>query len=133
MPSPKKQGKKLPEWLHEIKEGNKVCVLKRSLYGLRQAGRQWNKKLNQELQKLEMKPLDSDPCVYIAKRGNDTLFLAVYVDDMLVILQNLLWISELKEKLKIPFELKGLGFKYDSISRRTGDGRNRSWIFIYII
>ena len=56
-----------------------------------------------------MKPLDSDPCVYIAKRGNDTLLLAVYVDDMLVISQNLLWISELKEKLKIPFELKDLG------------------------
>ena len=95
--------------LHEMKKGNKVCLLKRSLYRLRQAGSQWNKKLNKELQKLKMKPLDSDPCVYIAKRGNDTLLLAVYVDDMLVISQNLLWISELKEKHKILFELKDLG------------------------
>lgn len=76
--------RKITRMLSDVKIGNKVCILKRSLYGLRQAGRQWNKRIDQELHKLEMKFLESDPCVYIAKRVNDIMLLAVYVDGMLL-------------------------------------------------
>lgn len=35
--------------LQELKAGEKVCLLNRSLYGLRQAGRMWYVKLNEIL------------------------------------------------------------------------------------
>ena len=43
----------------------KVCILIKTLYGLKQSGREWNKKLDTKPQNLGFNPLQSDPCAYV--------------------------------------------------------------------
>ena len=43
----------------------RVCKLLRPLYGLKQSGAIWNKKLNSEFLNLHFRRLLSDQCVYI--------------------------------------------------------------------
>ena len=95
--------------LNKIKTGGKVCLLKRGLYGLRQAGRKWHEKFDAELRQLGMKPLNADPCVYVANRGSDVVILAAYVDDILLASRNLHWMAEIKRKLGTQFDVKDLG------------------------
>lgn len=47
--------------LRELKKGDKVCLLKRALYGLRQAGLRWHVKLSQALKDYGLKPSSADP------------------------------------------------------------------------
>jgi hypothetical protein len=41
-----------------------------SLYGLKQAGRQWNDELNNSLLDMNFRRLVSDPCIYIKEKRN---------------------------------------------------------------
>jgi len=42
-----------------------VCELVKTLYGLKQSSREWNRKLDKKLKKFGFQRLCSDPCVYI--------------------------------------------------------------------
>ena len=59
-----------------------VCKLKKSLYGLKQGARQWNKKLHSVLTSLGFKRLHSDHSVYIYVKGDTRILLPVWVDDI---------------------------------------------------
>jgi hypothetical protein len=61
-----------------------VCHLQRSLYGLRQAPRAWNQRLRKELAALGFRQAQSDPSLFITGSGVDTVYLLVYVDDILI-------------------------------------------------
>ena len=60
-----------------------VCRLRRSLYGLKQASRAWNSKLNSILGEFGMTATSADPCVYVSAREkpHGSIILAVWVDD----------------------------------------------------
>lgn len=95
---------RIPEALAKESE-DKVWKLKKSLYGLKQAGRQWNIKFNQTLTKLGLKRLESDHCVYVA----EDLILAIYVDDVLITSSDLRRITDMKRALERSFRMKDLG------------------------
>lgn len=59
-------------------EGNKVCLLHKSLYGLKQASRQWNLKLNYILLEAGLKRSR----IYYFVDKSVMLFLTVWVDDI---------------------------------------------------
>ena len=63
---------------------NKVLKLNKSLYGLKQSGREWNKKLDENLKQNAQKPLSADPCVHTQNYGKITTIVAIYVDDLIV-------------------------------------------------
>lgn len=48
----------------DLSRGDKVCLPKKSLYGLRQAGRNWYNKLDYALRNFGATPSDADPCLY---------------------------------------------------------------------
>lgn len=77
------------------------------MYGLKQAGRQWNLKLESALMSYGLKKSKMDPCVYFNE--NSTLFLAIYVDDILIFWQDENVLHELKKKLSQSFKMKDLG------------------------
>ena len=76
-----------PEGFQKVgKNGEKlVCKLKKSLYGLKQSGRNWNNMLHTFLCKEDFSQSYADACVYI--RNSDTegcVILIVWVDDIII-------------------------------------------------
>lgn len=62
---------------------NRVCKLRKSLYGLKQASKCWNEDITKFLKKIGLEPTKADPCVFTKKSGS-IVFLALYVDDGLI-------------------------------------------------
>ena len=71
-----------PEGFETSKNGETVCKLNKSLYGLKQSPRQWNKKFHQFLVSTGLTATESDACLY-TNESHD-VFFALYVDDGLV-------------------------------------------------
>ena len=64
-------------------ESPKYVKLIRSLYGLKQAGLLWNKLVTKTLLDYGCQQLESDPCVFTFEAGEQRLYIALYVDDLL--------------------------------------------------
>jgi len=94
-----------PEGL-TVPEGS-TCRLRRSLYGLKQAPRCWNTKFSEMLRTFKMRQTASDPCVYVSK-GDERLYLALYVDDGLIFAENTSSINKLLEYLTLHFKVKSV-------------------------
>lgn len=85
----------------------RVCLLKKSIYGLKQAGRQWNLKLNDVLKEYGLRRSDFDPCVYI--NAKLTILIAVYVDDFLIFHKCENELTKLKAFLHAKLKMKEIG------------------------
>ncbi|XP_048493123.1 uncharacterized mitochondrial protein AtMg00810-like [Beta vulgaris subsp. vulgaris] len=86
-----------------------VCRLKRSLYGLRQASRQWNKELSKFLKSLQFVQSKQDYSLFTRTQNGEFLVLLVYVDDILITGTSLSQIEEVKRSLDSAFTIKDLG------------------------
>ena len=87
-----------------------VCKLMKSLYGLKQAPRQWYKKFDSFMVGHEYMRTNADHCVYVKKFLNGKIvILLLYVNDMLIIGQDVGVIGNLKEDLFKSFDMKDLG------------------------
>ena len=88
---------------------DKFYKLKKALYGLRQAPRAWNLKLNQILRGLKFHRCSKEPSLYHKKEHDELLIVAVYVDDLLVTGSSLQLIQEFKKEMANKFEMSDLG------------------------
>jgi len=87
-----------------------VFRLRRSLYGLKQAGRAWNQKLDASLLALGYKQCVMDNCVYVRDLGKDDChYIAVYVDDLLMVGHSDDEIERVLTGLETQYGMKRLG------------------------
>jgi len=94
----------------EVKEqGSKVCRLKRSIYGLKQASRQWYFKFHKAIISIGFKMMEEDHCVYVKRSGKSLLILSLYVDDILLARNDMEMIVTTKWWLSSVFEMKDMG------------------------
>ena len=66
----------------EVGGPDHVCRLRKSLYGLKQAGRVWNKTLHSVLTSMGFSRVQSDHGLYIFIRDGVRMFMPVFVDDI---------------------------------------------------
>ena len=107
-------------------KSNCVCLLKKSLYGLRQSGLQWYKKLLGKLKKLNFGPLTQDSCLFMSRKNEKIMLIAVYVDDMLIATNDDAWLRDVKNKLSNEFEMKDLGKVNQCFGIELSRGKNHS-------
>ena len=84
---------------------NRVCKLRKSLYGMKQSPRKWNEKFTCFLAKEKLIAIPEDPCVFVRKTGTDILIVCLYVDDGLVAGTNSNQVTSFLSKLTSAFEV----------------------------
>lgn len=98
-----------PPGFAEIGKEDLVCKLKRSIYALKQSGRCWNQVLHTVLLNHNFKQCDSDPCLYVRRDKQSTIFLLIYVDDILIGCTEESETYKVYQDLKKHFEITWLG------------------------
>ena len=83
----------------------KVCKLNRSLYGLKQSPRCWNKRFSQFLQKHNLIVSDADPCLFYRNDEKGKMFVVLYVDNGLVAWENAEAVKSLINDLASEFKI----------------------------
>lgn len=90
------------------RNGNKVCLLKRSLYGLKQASHQWNQEVDTFLKSLGYK-CTADTCLYVKRVGSDIVFLLIYVDDIILAASIQRNLDDAKSQLEDRYDMSDKG------------------------
>ncbi|GJT59110.1 retrotransposon protein, putative, ty1-copia subclass [Tanacetum coccineum] len=98
-----------PEGFVNPKYPNQVCKLKRSIYGIKQASRQWNKQFNVEIKKFGFTQNRDELCVYMKASGSNVTFMIWYVDDILIIGNHIPMLQDVKFYLGKCSAMKDLG------------------------
>jgi ATP-binding cassette subfamily B (MDR/TAP) protein 1 len=87
-----------------------VCKLKKSLYSLKQAPRQWYMKFESVMGEQGYKRCSSDHCVFIQRfSGDDYIIMLLYVDDILIVSNNVSRIARLEKRVEQKFCHERLG------------------------
>ncbi|KAK9008904.1 hypothetical protein V6N11_080381 [Hibiscus sabdariffa] len=98
-----------PEGFVTPENAGKVCKLQRSIYGLKQASRSWNLRFNEAIQEFGFIRNEDEPCVYKKFSGSIVSFLILYVDDILIIGNDIPTLQSIKTWLSGCFSMKDLG------------------------
>ena len=86
-----------------------VLKLNRSLYGLKQASKCWNDRINTFLLNLRFVRSENDYCLYSKISEGGIVYLLIYVDDIVISGLSLELINIVKTKLTREFEMKDKG------------------------
>ena len=94
-----------------FKEGEwgEVLHLLKSLYGLKQSARMWNKKLHTALQDLGFSRVRSDSSFYVFERDGVRIYMPIYVDDITIVSRSEPAIQRVIQDLEKRFKLRNLG------------------------
>ena len=98
-----------PKGFVDPKNPKKVCKLQRSIYGLKQAFWIWNLHFYEAIKEFRFIKNEDEPYVYKKVSGSAVIFLVLYVDDILIIGNNIPTLQSVKTWLGKCFAMKDLG------------------------
>lgn len=119
-----------PGFVQEGKE-SQVCLLKRSLYGLKQSPQQWYKCFDNFMLKCDFQRSIYDSCVYIKTISKEvSVYLLLYVDDMIITSQQASQIKIVKSLLNKEFEMTDLGSLSKILGMEVRRDRSKQTLFL---
>ena len=98
-----------PEGFVNPKGTNKMCKLQRSIYGLVQASQSWNIRFDGMIKAYGFIQTFGEACIYKKVSGSSVAFLILYVDDILLIGNDIEIPDSIKGYLNKSFSMKDLG------------------------
>ncbi|SGY70301.1 BQ5605_C004g03135 [Microbotryum silenes-dioicae] len=87
----------------------KILKLSKSIYGLCQAGTIWNAEIDSTLRSLGYIPTKSDICIYRRDHDGHSHYIALYVDDLLLVGPSVAEINRVLDALELIYRIKRLG------------------------
>ena len=94
---------------HLLGRTDLVGLVKKGIYGLKQSPRLWNETVNEFMIGRGFSRFTTDQCVYKRGQAETQLFVAIYVDDLIITGASLDIIDTFKSELKDRFKMKDLG------------------------
>ena len=85
-----------------------ICKLDKALYGLKQAPRACHTSLSNKLQELGFIPSKADTSLFVLNYSGVTIYVLVYVDDIIIVSSYVKAIESLIKKLTSAFAIKDL-------------------------
>ena len=98
-----------PEGFIDPKRANKVCKLQWSIYGLVQASQSWNIRFDSVIKAYGFIQTFEEACIYKKVSGSSVAFLILYVDDILLIGNDIEFLDSIKGYLNKSISMKDLG------------------------
>ena len=98
-----------PDGFEDREKPHHVCRLHKSLYGLKQALRAWFDKLRTTLLGWGFKNSKCDSSLFFIINSGQSMFVLIYVDDMVVTGENALSLQRFVKKTSQTVCLKGPG------------------------
>ncbi|GJV11917.1 ribonuclease H-like domain-containing protein [Tanacetum coccineum] len=86
-----------------------VCLLQRSLYGLKQAPRAWFQRFAAYAARVGFIHSRCDTSLFIYRRGSDTAYLLLYVDDIILTASSTTFLQSIIATLHAEFSMTDLG------------------------
>ena len=100
---------KQPEGFSSSDDEHLVCKLQKSIYGLKQASRQWYLKFHNVISSFGFVENNMDQCIYQKVSGSKICFLVLYVDDILLATNDKGLLYQVKQFLSKNFDMKDMG------------------------
>ena len=88
---------------------NKVCKLRKSIYGLKQSSRQWYIKFHNAIISFGFQMIEEDHCVYLKRSKKSFVILSLYVNDVLIAGNDMSLINAARDWLSSNFDMKDMG------------------------
>ena len=93
-----------PEGFVDPNNAGKICKLHKSIYGLKQASQSWNIHFDEVVKGFDFIKNEEEACVYKKESGSSVAFLILYVDDILLIGNDIPMLESVKTSLKNSFQ-----------------------------
>ncbi|GJW26157.1 ribonuclease H-like domain-containing protein [Tanacetum coccineum] len=112
-----------PPGFQDSQHPDHVCLLQRSLYGLKQAPRAWFQRFAAYAARVGFIHSRCDTSLFIYRRGSDTAYLLLYVDDIILTASSTAFLQSIIATLHAEFSMTDLGplnyFLGISVTRNT--------------
>uniref|UniRef100_A0ACD5TNX4 Uncharacterized protein n=1 Tax=Avena sativa TaxID=4498 RepID=A0ACD5TNX4_AVESA len=98
-----------PPGFQDLQHPDYVCKLNKAIYGLKQSPRAWYSRLSDRLQQLGFTPSAADTSLFIFAQNGVTMYMLVYVDDIVIVSSSSSALDSLLHQLSSTFPVKDLG------------------------
>lgn len=117
-----------PPGCEDSKFPQHVCKPKKAIYGLKQAPEAWYSKLSTKLQELGFVLSKSDISMLILCDQGTTMFVFIYVDDLVIASSSTQASDKLLQQLKAEFAIKDLGPLRYFLGIEVVDAKKGIWL-----